>query len=187
MKKTYALSVAGIERDLQLFPVNEELYIAAFILFGDVELTEKCAAALLEKAPDFDILIVAEAKGIPLAYEMARQAGRNDYIVARKKPKVYMEDVISAGVNSITTLSAQTLCLGKKEADQLRGRRVLIVDDVISTGQSLAALEKLVEKCGGNIVAKMAVLAEGDAATRDDIVYLEKLPLFNPDGTVKGD
>ena len=182
MKKYYELSVAGLKRDLQLFPVNEELYIAAFILFGDVELTEKCAEALLEKAPAFDILIVAEAKGIPLAYEFARKAGRNDYIVARKKPKVYMEDVVFASVNSITTRGGQTLCVGKKEADMMKGKRVLILDDVISTGQSLLALEKLVNNCGGRIVGKMAVLAEGDAADRDDIIFLEKLPLFDGEG-----
>lgn len=182
MKKTYELSVAGLKRDLQLFPVNEKLYIAAFILFGDVELTEKCAAALLKKVPDFDIMIVAEAKGIPLAYELARQAGRNDYIVARKKPKVYMEEVVFANVHSITTAGSQTLCVGKKEADMMRGKRVLIVDDVVSTGQSLLALEKLVNNCGGEIVGKMAVLAEGEAADRDDIIFLEKLPLFDSEG-----
>ena len=182
MDRYYSLSCAGLKRDLKLFPVNEKLYIAAFILFGDVELAEKCAGALLKKAPDFDVMITAESKGIPLIHEMARQSGHNEYVVARKGPKVYMEDVVFVNVNSITTISSQILCLGKKEADMLRGKRVLIVDDVISTGESLTAIEKLVERVGGNIVAKMAVLAEGDAAKRDDIIFLERLPLFDADG-----
>ena len=182
MDRYYSLSVAGLKRDLKLFPVNEKLYIAAFILFGDVELSMHCASALLEKAPDFDILVTAESKGIPLIHEMARQSGRNEYVVARKGPKVYMEDVVYVNVNSITTVSSQILCLGKKEADLMRGRRVLVVDDVISTGESLVAIEKLVSRVGGNVVGKMAVLAEGDAAKRDDIVYLEHLPLFDADG-----
>ena len=182
MDRYYSLSVAGLKRDLKLFPVNEKLYIAAFILFGDVELAEKCAGALLEKAPEFDVMITAESKGIPLIHEMARLSGHNEYVVARKGPKVYMEDVVFVSVNSITTISSQVLCLGKKEADMLKGKRVLIVDDVVSTGDSLAAIVKLVERVGGNIVAKMTVLAEGDAANRDDIIYLERLPLFDSEG-----
>lgn len=183
MNKFYRLDVAGLNRELKLFPVNEKLYIAAFILFGDVELTEKCAEALLKKAPDFDIMITAESKGIPLIYEMARKSGRNNYIVARKGPKVYMEDILFVNVNSITTTSQQMLCLGKKETDLIKGRRVLIVDDVISTGESLAAIETLVEKAGGTIAGKMAVLAEGDAVDRKDIIYLSELPLFNNEGS----
>lgn len=176
------LQVAGLNRELKLYPVNEKLYIAAFILFGDVELTQKCAEALLKKAPDFDIMITAESKGIPLIYEMARQSGKNEYIVARKGPKVYMEDLLFVNVNSITTANQQMLCLGKKEIDLIKGRRVLIVDDVISTGESLAAIEHLVEKAGGTIAGKMAVLAEGDAIDRKDIIYLTELPLFNNEG-----
>ena len=183
MDRYYSLSVAGLKRDLKLFPVNEKLYIAAFILFGDGELTEKCAAGLLEKAPAFDIMITAESKGIPLIHEMARQSGRNEYVVARKGPKVYMEDVVFVNVNSITTASSQILCLGRKEAELIRGKRVLVVDDVISTGESLTAIERLVERVGGNIVAKMAVLAEGSAAKRDDILFLEHLPLFDANGS----
>ncbi len=182
MDRYYPLSVAGLKRDLKLFPVNEKLYIAAFILFGDVELAEHCAAALLEKAPAFDVMITAESKGIPLIHEMARLSGHNEYVVARKGPKVYMEDVVFVNVTSITTVNSQILCLGKKEADLLRGKRVLIVDDVISTGESLTAIEKLVERVGGNIVGKMSVLAEGSAAKRDDIIFLEHLPLFDADG-----
>ena len=185
MSMTYPLHVAGLTRELTLCPVNEKLYIAGFVIFGDVELTEACARELLKKAPEYDILITAEAKGIPLAYEMARQAGTNRYLIARKVPKLYMKNVFTVKVNSITTAKEQTLCIDQEDADFMRGRRVLIVDDVISTGESLRAVEELVKQAGGNIVGKMAILAEGDATERDDIIYLEKLPLFNPDGTEK--
>ena len=181
----YEMEIAGLKRQLPLCPVTDDLYIGAFIMFGDVEMTVKAAEALLQKAPDFDVLMTAESKGIPLVHEMARQAGRNDYVVARKGSKLYMSNVISTEVDSITTDHIQTLCIGQTEADLLRGNRVLIVDDVISTGESLKSIEVLVNQVGGNIVGRMAVLAEGEAADRDDIIYLEKLPLFNPDGTVK--
>lgn len=182
MKKAYTMEIAGLKRDLPLFPVNEKLYIAAFILFGDVEITKACATELLKKAPEHDIMLTAECKSIPLIYEMARQSDHSDYIIARKGQKVYMEDVISTNVDSITTAHTQTLCIGKKETELMKGRRVLIVDDVISTGESLAAMEELVEKAGGIIAGKMAILAEGDAAERNDIIYLEPLPLFNAEG-----
>lgn len=185
MNKTYTLEIAGLKRDLPLFPVSDDLYIAAFIMFGDVEITCACAKALLEKAPLHDVMITAESKGIPLLYEMARQNGENNYIVARKSKKVYMEDVVYTEVESITTEHQQRLCIGKKEIDEIRGKRVLIVDDVISTGESLAALETLVNQVGGEIVGKMAVLAEGDAVNRTDITYLAPLPLFDKDGNVK--
>ena len=168
-----------------MFKVADNLYIAAFIIFGDVEMTVTAAGELLKKAPEFDILITSEAKSIPLIHEMARQAGQNEYVVARKGEKVYMENVITTEVDSITTAGIQKLCIGQKEIDQLNGKRVLIIDDVISTGGSLKSIEILVNKAGGNIVGKMAVLAEGDAADRDDIIFLEKLPLFNEDGSVK--
>jgi adenine phosphoribosyltransferase len=181
----YEITIAGLKRKLPLCKVTDDLYIGAFIMFSDVEITTASARELLKKAPEFDIMITAESKGIPLIYEMSRQAGVNDYIVARKAPKLYMTDVITTQVDSITTDHIQTLCIGKKEADQMRGKRVLIVDDVISTGESLKSIELLVKQAGGNIVGKMAVLAEGDAIERDDIIYLEKLPLFNPDGSIK--
>ncbi len=182
MKDTYELNVAGLKRSLQLFSISDKLKIAAFIIFGDVELTCRCAEALLEKAPEYDILLTAEAKSIPLIHEMARQSGNNQYVVARKAPKLYMEDIITVTVQSITTANEQTLCIGKKEFDIIKGKRVLIVDDVISTGESLVAMEKLIEKAGGNIVGKMAVLAEGDAINREDIIVLEPLPLFDAEG-----
>lgn len=182
MKKVYTMEIAGLKRDLPLFPVNENLYIAAFIMFGDVEITKACATELLKIAPAYDVMITAECKSIPLIYEMARQAGHNDYVIARKGPKVYMEDIITTSVDSITTAHTQTLCIGKKETELMKGKRVLIVDDVISTGESLAALEELVEKAGGIVAGKMAVLAEGDAINRKDITVLAPLPLFNANG-----
>lgn len=182
MKTTYEMNVAGLKRDLPLCPINDELYIGAFILFSDVELTVNCAKELLKKVPEYDIMITSESKGIPLIHEMARQSGQNDYIVARKGPKLYMQDIIYTDVNSITTEKKQVLCIGSKDAALMKGKKVLIVDDVISTGESIAAIESLVVRAGGNVVGKMAVLAEGDAALRNDIIYLEKLPLFDKEG-----
>ena len=179
----YKLNVAGLQRELPLCRLNDNLYIGAFVMFGDVELTVKSAEALLKLAPAHDYMITAEAKGIPLIHEMARQSGQNEYFIARKVPKLYMSGVFEAKVKSITTEKEQHLFLDTAEAAKIRGKRILIVDDVISTGESLHAVEQLVEKAGGNIVGRMAVLAEGEAAARKDILFLEKLPLFRPDGT----
>ena len=184
MKEYYTIDVAGVKRDLPLCALTDELYIGAFVIFGDVELTAAAAKALLEKAPEFDILLTAESKGIPLVYEMARQCGAKEYLLARKAPKLYMKNVIKTEVKSITTARVQTLYLDQTDMDKMRGKRVLIVDDVISTGESLAALEKLVVAAGGNIVGRMAILAEGDAQDRPDLTYLEKLPLFHGDGSI---
>ena len=181
----YPITVAGVKRDLPICKVTDDLYIAGFVVFGDQELTVACGKALLEKAPEYDYILTAEAKGIPLAHEMARQAGDAKYFLARKAPKLYMTGVFSVTVKSITTAKEQTLYLDTADAELMRGKRILIVDDVISTGESLRALEALVEKAGGNIVGRMAVLAEGDAIGREDIIYLEPLPLFGPDGSVK--
>ena len=181
----YTLNVAGISRDLPICKVSDDLYIGAFVIFGDVELTVKTAGALLEKAPEYDYMISAEAKGIPLIHEMARQSGQNKYFLARKAPKLYMSGVFDVKVNSITTAKEQHLYLEVADAEIMRGKKILIVDDVISTGESLAAIEKLVLEAGGIVAGRMAILAEGDAQTREDIIYLEKLPLFNPDGSVK--
>lgn len=181
----YEITIAGLKRQLPLCKVTDDLYIGAFIMFGDVEITTAAAKALLAKAPQFDIMITAESKGIPLVYEMARQAGVNDYVVARKGAKLYMSNIVETQVDSITTDHIQTLCIGQREIDLLKGKRVLIVDDVISTGESLKSIETLVKQVGGNIVGRMTVLAEGEAAEREDIIYLEKLPVFNADGTIK--
>lgn len=177
MQKTYNMTIAGLERELPLCRLNEKMSIAAFVIFGDVPLTIAAAEELLKKAPEFDVLITAEAKGIPLVYEMARQSGKQ-YFIARKYPKLYMSNPISVDVRSITTDREQTLYLDESEMTYIRGRRVLIVDDVISTGESLRALEMLVERSGGAIAGQCAILAEGDAIDRKDIFYLEPLPLF---------
>lgn len=181
----HTMTIAGVTRDLPICKVTDDLYIGAFVIFGDVELTVATARALLEKAPEYDYLISAEAKGIPLVYEMARQSGRNQYFLARKSPKLYMSGVFDVTVNSITTAKEQHLYLDTADAEQMRGKRILIVDDVISTGESLAAIEKLVEAAGGIICGRMAILAEGDAQNREDIIYLEKLPVFHADGTIR--
>ena len=181
----YRMNIAGIDHDLPLCRVTDDLYIGAFVVFGHAKLTVACARELLKRAPEYDYIITAEAKGIPLAHEMARQHEDETYFIARKYPKLYMTGVFEVVVRSITTDKEQKLYLDTAEADKMRGKRVLIVDDVISTGESIAALETLVKQAGGIIVGKMAVLAEGDAQSRDDIIYLEKLPLFNADGTVK--
>ena len=180
------MEIEGLKRQLPLCPLNDSLYIAGFIMFNDVELTKAAAKALLAKAPDFDIIVTAESKGIPLAYEMARESDTG-YIVLRKGRKLYMKDIVQTEVDSITTDHIQTLCLDVADAEKLKGRRVLVVDDVISTGESLRSMEVLLNQVGCEIVGRMAVLAEGDSAKRDDIVFLEKLPLFKPDGTVIDD
>lgn len=181
----YKMKIAGVERDLPLCRVNDDLYIGAFIIFGDPELTVACAGALLKVAPDYDYLITAEAKGIPLTHEMARQRGDKKYFLARKGPKLYMTGVFEADVYSITTAKEQKLFLDTADAALMRGKRILIVDDVISTGESLRAIENLVVSAGGIITGRMSILAEGDAQNRDDIIFLEGLPLFNADGSVK--
>ena len=181
----YRMKVAGLERDLPICKVTDNLYIAGFVVFGDQELTVACARDLLAKAPEYDYIITAEAKGIPLVHEMARQTNAAKYFLARKVPKLYMTDVFSVTVKSITTAKEQTLYLDTADAELMQGKRILIVDDVISTGESLSALEALVERTGGIICGRMAILAEGDAIGREDLTYLEPLPLFNSDGTIK--
>lgn len=178
----YRMTIAGVQRDLPLCPLNDELMIAGFVIFGDPEITTACAEELLEKAPEYDYIITAEAKGIPLAHEMARIQGNQKYFVARKKPKLYMTGVFESTVNSITTEGEQKLYLDTADAEIMKGKRILIVDDVVSLGQSLAAVEKLVNDAGGIVCGRMFILAEGDAAKRDDIIFLEKLPLFDKNG-----
>ena len=183
----YEMTIAGLKRQLPLCRVTDDLYIGAFIMFGDAEITVACAKELLARAPkEYDYLLTAEAKSIPLIHEMARQSGASEYFVARKGMKVYLTDPIHVQVRSITTQHDQDLYLSGADAAKMKGKKILIVDDVISTGESLHALEELVHQAGGEVAGRMAVLAEGDAQKREDIVYLEKLPVFNADGTVKG-
>ena len=184
---TYPMHVAGLDRDLPICKVTDDLYIGAFIMFGDAELTVRCAEELLKLAGgiNYDYLFTAEAKSIPLIHEMARQSGAEKYFIARKGPKVYMPDPISVEDRSITTLGVQQLFLGRDDADLIKGKKILIVDDVISTGGSLHAMETLVAKAGGTVAGRMAVLAEGDAKNRDDIKFLAPLPTFKADGSVR--
>ncbi len=181
----YPMNIAGVERKLPICRVTDDLYIGAFVIFGDQELTVACADALLKLAPEYDYIITAEAKGIPLIHEMARQSGAEKYFLARKKPKLYMTGVFEVTVRSITTEGEQKLYLDTADAELMKGKKILIVDDVISTGESLKAIEALVEKAGGIIAGRMCILAEGDAIDRNDIQYLNPLPLFNADGSVK--
>ena len=184
--KSYKMKIAGLDRSLPLCPISDKLAIGAFVIFGDQELTVACARELLKRAPEYDYLITAEAKGIPLIHEMARQHGDAKYMLARKGPKLYMRNILEAKVHSITTAKEQHLYLDGGYAAMMKGKRILIVDDVISTGESLHALEALVNMAGGNICGRMAILAEGEAQDRDDLIYLEKLPLFDLDGNIVG-
>ena len=179
---TYEMTVAGLKRQLPLCPISDTVMIGAFVIFGDVELTCACARDLLKIAPEFDYMVAPEAKAIPLIHEMARQSGRNEYFLVRKKKKAYMNGVFEAVDHSITTEGEQKLYMDGADAEKLRGKRILILDDVISTGGSLAAVESLVNQAEGIVVCRMAILAEGDAAKRGDILFLEKLPLFSADG-----
>ena len=182
MKTRYPMTIAGCKRELPLNKASDSLVIAGFVIFGDVELTIACAAELLKKAPEFDYMVAPEAKAIPLIYEMAKQSGRNEYLLVRKAAKFYMDGVFETEVQSITTAGVQKLYMDGADAKKMKGKRILILDDVISTGESLAAVEKLVNEAGGIVVGRMAILAEGAAADRDDIIFLEKLPLFDTDG-----
>ena len=184
---TYPMTIAGLKRELPICKITDSLYIAAFIVFGDAELTVACARDLLALVPaeDYDYMLTAEAKSIPLIHEMARQSGAKKYFIARKGTKVYMPDPLHATVRSITTQRQQDLYLGSDDAALIRGKRILIVDDVISTGDSLRAMEELVKMAGGIVTGRAAVLAEGDALAREDITYLAPLPVFNEDGSVK--
>lgn len=181
-QKYYKMNIAGLDRYLPICPLNDKLMIAGFVIFGDPELTTACAEELLKRVPEYDYLITAEAKGIPLVHEMARIAGNQRYLLARKAPKLYMTGVFEAVVKSITTEKVQHLYLDKADAEMMKGKRIVIVDDVISTGESLSAVEELVRLAGGEVVGRMSILAEGDAADRDDLIYLEKLPLFDGEG-----
>ena len=176
--KTYTLHVAGLTRELPIIKLSYDLSIASFVILGDTEIVKKTAPMIAKKLPEVDFVVTAEAKGIPLAYEISKVLNLNEYVVARKSVKAYMEESIEVEVNSITTTNSQKLYLNNRDAKKIKGKRIALVDDVISTGQSLKALETLVEKAGANVVAKAAILAEGDAKDRKDIIFLEALPVF---------
>ena len=176
--KTYTLHVAGLTRELPIIKLSYDLSIASFVILGDTEIVRKTAPIIAKKLPEVDLIVTAEAKGIPLAYEISKVLNLNEYVVARKSVKAYMEEPIEVEVNSITTTNSQKLYLNNRDAKKIKGKRIALVDDVISTGQSLKALERLVEKAGGKVLAKAAILAEGDAKDRKDIVFLEALPTF---------
>lgn len=182
MKTVYPITINGVTRELPICPLNDKLQIAGFVILGDTELTDACAKGLAAKAPEHDIMLTAECKGIPLVCEMAKILGEKRHVIARKKEKLYMKNAISLTVQSITTKGEQTLYLDGGDVELIRGKRVLIIDDVISTGESLRTLEQLVESAGGTVAGKMAILAEGDATKRDDIIFLEPLPLFDAEG-----
>ena len=182
MKEYHTMTIAGCERNLPLCKASDDLVIAGFVIFGDVELTVAAAAELLKKAPEYDCILAPEAKSIPLIHELARQSGTNEYFLVRKAPKLYMKNVYMTEVKSITTDAVQRLYMDAADAEKLKGKRVLLIDDVISTGESIAAVEKLVLEAGGIVAGRMAILAEGKAAERDDIIFLEKLPLFDREG-----
>ncbi len=181
LPSTYRLTIAGIERELPVVEVAPGLAIASFVILGDAELVEKTAPELVRRLPSVQYLVSAEAKGIPLAQEMSRLLGLKRYVVARKSVKPYMVNPLVTEVVSITTQKKQTLCFDGKDAALIKGKRVAIVDDVISTGASLEAVEHLVTAAGGIVAARAAILAEGKAADRDDIIFLEKLPIFTSD------
>ena len=182
MKTTYPMTIAGCKRELPLCKASDSLVIAGFVIFGDVELTIACAAELLKIAPEYDYMVAPEAKAIPLIYEMAKQSGQNEYFLVRKAPKLYMAGVFETEVKSITTEAVQKLYMDAADAEKIKGKRILIIDDVISTGESVAGVEKLVNEAGGIVVGRMSILAEGAAADRDDIIFLEKLPIFDAEG-----
>lgn len=176
--ETYEIEVAGIKRELPIIQISDNLSIASFVILGDTEIVCASAEEIVKKLPEVDVLVTAEAKGIPLTFELSRLLKMKKYIVARKSVKPYMDSPIIDEVFSITTQKKQLLVLDEQDALEIKGKRVALIDDVISTGESLSAIERLVEASGGIIVAKAAILAEGDAAKRDDIIFLQTLPLF---------
>ncbi len=176
--RKYSIEVAGVKRELPVIQISDELSIASFVILGDTEIVCASAAEIVKRLPEVDVLVTAEAKGIPLVFEISRLFKMKKYIVARKSIKPYMNNPMVHEVVSITTQKKQLLVLEEQDALEIKGKRVAIIDDVISTGESLSAIERLVEAAGGKIAAKAAILAEGNAALRDDIIFLEALPIF---------
>ena len=179
MIKTYQLQVGPLTRRLPVMPISDTMAIASFVLLGDAELTDYAAEELAKKVPaEFDYFVTLESKGIPLAQELSRLTGHQEYVVLRKSVKDYMRAPLTVPVKAITTSAPQILALDGADADKLVAKRVVIVDDVISSGGSLSAAEQLVSRAGATVVSRLAILAEGDAVKRTDIDYLAELPLF---------
>lgn len=175
---TYKLNLLSLERNLPIIKIKKDLAIASFVILGDTELIQIAAKELIKKLDNVDVIVTAEAKGIPLAYEISKLLGMKEFIVARKSIKTYMNNPLIEDVQSITTKEKQFLCLDEVEAKKIKGKNIALIDDVISTGESLKTLESLVEKAGGNIKKRVAILAEGDASNREDIIFIQRLPLF---------
>ena len=176
----YELKVVGLSRKLPKVKIHDELTIASFVMFGDTELVEKSADHLCEKLftlEKCDYLVCPEAKAIPLTHACARILGVN-YIVIRKSIKGYMSDPISEKVESITTVGEQNLVLDRVDIDKINGRNVAIIEDVVSTGGTIASVEKLLDKVGANVVCRAAVLLEDAGYENPELIYLEKLPIF---------
>ncbi|HHT83847.1 MAG: phosphoribosyltransferase family protein [Christensenellales bacterium] len=178
MQKFYTVDICGVKSDLPILPISDTLSIAFFNLHGAQALTEHCAKHVAKLIEGADVILTAESKGLQLAHCVARILDHDFYAVARKSKKLYMQDGISVTVQSITTKNVQTLYLSAHDTQLLKGKKVAIVDDVVSTGGSLLGMEELVKKAGGEVYVKAFVLAEGDAANRKDIKYLASIPLF---------
>ena len=175
----HKVDLQGFEAYLPILPLPSGIKIAFFNLHGDSAMTEHCGKKLAELVKDCDVLITAESKGLQLTHCTARELGQRYYAVARKSKKLYMQDGIEVNIeSSITTGAEQKLYLSKHDVDLIKGKKVGIVDDVVSTGASLQGLEALVLKAGGIIHKKAFVLAEADAKDRTDVIYLATIPIF---------
>jgi len=177
------LEVCGLHRKLPFVDLSEELAYASFVVISDTELITRAGEELAKYANGAEIILTIEAKGIALAYEISRQLGMQDFVVVRKSIKSYVKSYIQDAVCSITTQGEQKVFLDGADALKLQGKKVAIVDDVVSKGESLAAAERLVKAAGGTVCAKLAILAEGAAADRKDISFLQKLPLFRKENS----
>ncbi len=181
-RNTYPIEIAGVYRELTLIEVQPGLRIAVLNILGDIELVQACAKALAQKIDniDYDVLVTAEAKSIPLAHELAVETGK-PYIVLRKVYRPYMGDTIHAETVSITTGRPQSLYLDEKDRNLIAGKKVILLDDVISTGSTLEGMKQIVEKANGIITGEAAILTEGDQARWEHIISLGHLPLFSTD------
>ncbi len=184
MSDYVSVTIAGLHRMLPIYHTHDDTYMGSLDLYGDVEFTVACATALIAKMPPFDLIIAAEPKPLPLVHEIARQMGLMQYIVARKTCHNFINTPISVDVSDITKQRYTALYLDPFDAELMRYKRVMIIDDLISDGYTVRAVEKLVKIVGGTVCCKMCIVAAGDAAYRDDILCLHQLPALRADGTV---